>query len=170
MQVELRLSNQVLDLEREKIDLALRVSPARVRNSSLIMRKVGVVSLQLYASPSYLARRGAPRSLAELPQHDWVGLRGAPPMKGAPQLAPRILCDDMFFARQVLRAGAGIGILPSFIAGEDLTSGALARVLPRWGTQTGRVMLVHPSRRHVPRRVTAFRDLLLEMLDRTALA
>jgi DNA-binding transcriptional LysR family regulator len=76
----------------------------------------------------------------------------------------------MFFAREVLRTGGGIGALPTFIADGDLAGGLLARVLPRWVAPAGTVYLVHPSRRHVPRKVTVFRDLLFEMLRQRPLS
>ena len=108
---------------------------------------------------------------------DWVAFRGAPPLQLATGAAKvtvatraRITCDDMFFARQVLRLGAGVGALPAFVAADDLTQGTLVRVLPSFAVQTGAIYFVHPGGRHVPPRVTAFRDLLLEVLRQRPLA
>jgi len=167
--VDLHLDNRVVDLARGGFDLALRVSSSPLRVSSLIARKVGNLSLQLYSSPVYLARRGIPRSPSELANQDLIGLRGAPPM---PLAAPskgqvsrsRIDCDDMLVARSLIRAGGGIGMLFSFLAAGDVTEGRLVRVLPNWLAEGGSVFLVYPSRRHVPHKVTAFRDLVLDML------
>jgi DNA-binding transcriptional LysR family regulator len=176
-QVELQLSSSLVDLVRDGFDLALRVSPGPRRDSALIARKVGDIMIQLYAAPAYLARRGTPRSPAELRDHDWIGFRGAAPLqlsasgaRSVIQARPRVICDDMFFAREVLRTGGGIGALPSFIADGDLADGRLVHLLPRWVSRTGTVSLVHPSRRHIPRRVNAFRDLLLEMLRQRPLS
>lgn len=176
-QVELHLTNAVIDLVRDGFDIALRISARALRDSTLVARKVGAVVFQLYASPTYLARRGTPRAPADLREHDWVAFRGAAPMQLSTSKATsvvaartRVTADDMFFAREVLRTGGGIGALPSFVADRDVTDGVLARVLPRWVAQTGTVLLVHPSRRHVPRKVTAFRDVLLEMLRQRPLS
>lgn len=168
-QVELRLSNQMLDLVGERFDLALRISAAPLRDAALISRKLGTIHSQLYAAPGYLARRGAPRALADLGEHDLVAFRGFPPLRAAEDSAEirghtRIMCDDMFFALEVTRQGAGIARLPSFVADADVATGSLVRVVPRWSARAGTVYLVHPGRKHMPRRLSAFRDLLLEIV------
>jgi DNA-binding transcriptional LysR family regulator len=179
VRVEVEASNEHLDLIRGNLDLALRVALEPLRQSALIARKVGTISLRLYASPQYLARRGVPRSDKELFEHDMVAFKGMPLIARAwnasqraafKKLVPRIDCNDMFFAREALRAGAGIGALPTFLTDGDLQSGALVRVLPQWSSQVGHVYVVHPGKKHVPRRVTAFRELLLETLQRRPLS
>lgn len=172
VQVDLHLSNTVVDLARAGFDLALRASSlSKIGDTSLIARRVGPVRLQLYAAPSYLARRGTPRTPEDLAEHDWLSFRGAAPMRLTTEDAyfqvaarTRVLCDDMFVTRELLRTGCGIGGLPSFIGDADLDAGTLVRVLPRWITDTGSIFLVHVGRKHIPRRVTLFRELLLEML------
>jgi DNA-binding transcriptional LysR family regulator len=77
---------------------------------------------------------------------------------------PRVVADDMFFLREVLRSGGGVGALPTLLADADLASGALVSVLPSWELFSGTVYLVHPGRKHLPRRVTAFSEMLVEQL------
>ncbi len=169
--VDFLLTPRVVDLTREGVDLGLRVVSRSLKSSSLVVRRVGTLSIQLYASPAYLARRGVPTSPADLANHDWVALRGVKslPLSSASRTSkvdavPRIISDDMTMARELVRLGAGICWLPTFLVDADLAAGNLVRVLPRWSAPTGAVYLVHPTRRHVPARVTAFRDLLLETL------
>lgn len=76
----------------------------------------------------------------------------------------RILCDDMFFLRETVRRGAGIGAMPAFVAEEDRKAGTLVRVLPRWTVTSGEVFLVHRDQKKLPSRVIAFRDLVTEVL------
>jgi DNA-binding transcriptional LysR family regulator len=158
-------------LVRERFDLALRVARTKPQSSSLVARKVGDIFLQLYASPGYLARRAAPRTPAEVSEHEWatydalpLTLSSARGTKAVVAPAPRVRSNDMFFQREALRAGCGLGALPSFLADGDVTTGALVRVLPDWVVFSGRVVLVHPAHRHLPRKVSAFRELLLELL------
>jgi DNA-binding transcriptional LysR family regulator len=176
-QVDVHLSNKVVDLVRDGMDLALRVSAKPLRDSSLVARKVGALSLQLYAAPSYLLRKGTPRIATELRHHEWVSYRGGQQALLGSQLAKliagarhRIVGDDMSFIREALKAGGGIGTLPSFIADNEVAAGTLVRVLPRWTGQTGNVYLVQSSRKHTPRKITAFRDLLIEMLRQRPLS
>ncbi|HET9959992.1 MAG TPA: LysR family transcriptional regulator [Polyangiaceae bacterium] len=152
---EVLLSPNVVDLAREKIEVALRVAPKSLPAGPYVARRVGVVSVQLFASPSYLARRGTPRSTSELGDHELVGYdRGS----------ARVISEDMLFVREVLRKHGGIGTLPSFLADEDVVGGHLVRVLPKHEMATARVYLAMPKHKHVPSRVAAFRDLVLEVL------
>lgn len=176
--VELQLTTEVVDLARDGVDLALRVARSGVLpTSSLVARPVGHVAFQLYASPHYLARRGTPRLPADLGTHDLVSFLGSPTLslsaadaRSTVERTPRVVCDDTICAREIVRRGAGIGALPSFLADDDVADGALVRVMPRWVTITGRVFLVRPARKHVPARVKAFRDILLEVLRQRPLA
>ena len=169
--VELQLTNRVMDLVRERFDVALRVAP-RLRDSTLVVRKAAPVVLQLFASPLYLAHRGTPRSEGDLAEHEWVTFRTGPQRlrAGAPEevlgVRPRtrIVCDDLLFVRDAVRAGAGIAMLPSFVAEPEVISGRLVRILPRFERITGYLHIVAPAMKHVPRKVGAFRELVLELL------
>jgi LysR family transcriptional regulator AphB len=134
----------------------------------MVSRRVGQVTLGLYASPEYVARAGAPRNLDELASRAWVSygrdegvLRH---VASALAITPRIVCDDMGFVREALREGAGIGALPTYLAAADVASGALVPVLPRWSGGAGTVVLVYPARKNLPRKVTAFCAVVEEML------
>jgi DNA-binding transcriptional LysR family regulator len=170
--VELRFSVQMLDLVGEGYDLALRISGKPLQNAALIARKVGRVEFRLYASPSYLARASVPKSPEDLAAHAWIGLRGAPGLQLTSEQVTtrastksRIVCDDMVFAREVARSGAGIVGLPRFLVEDDLAQGALVRVLPSWESPTGNVFLVRPNAKALPARVGIFRQILLEYLQ-----
>ncbi|WP_394850429.1 LysR family transcriptional regulator [Pendulispora brunnea] len=183
--VEVYLSNSVVNLVRDRVDLALRVSPRKMRDSSLVVRRVGTITLQLYASPAYLARRGTPRAPSDLLSHDWVSYRGARhlqvtdagewslsdlPPKTRITSEPRVVCDDMSFAREALKAGAGFGAIPTFLGDVEVANGTLVRLMPRWVTHTSRVYLVHPGHKHVPPKLTAFRDIVVEILRQRPLS
>lgn len=173
--VELHLTGRVVDLVGEGFDVALRVA-ARLADSTLVARRVAPITLQHFASPLYLARRGTPRTEEDLAGHDWVLFRSGPQklrVPGAPGAAEeraaarahaRIVCDDLLFVRDAVRAGAGIGLLPTFVAEPDVVAGLLTRVLPRLERAAGHLHVVTPAAKHVPRKVTAFRDLVVELL------
>jgi DNA-binding transcriptional LysR family regulator len=74
------------------------------------------------------------------------------------------VCDDLLFVRAAVRAGAGIGLLPRFLVEDDVDAGRLVRILPRVERVGGTVHVVTPAAKHVPPKVKAFRDLVLEML------
>ena len=71
--LRLRLSDHLLDLLNESIDIAVRMAP--LQDSSLIVRKIADVERVLCASPAYLERRGTPQIPADLADHDCLLLR-----------------------------------------------------------------------------------------------
>ncbi|HYG68007.1 MAG TPA: LysR substrate-binding domain-containing protein [Anaeromyxobacteraceae bacterium] len=168
--VDLHLSGRVVDLVKEGFDVGIRIA-AKLEDSTLVVRRIGPITTALYASPVYLARRGVPRTEADLAEHDWVAFRSGPQRiriagpREATGVEPRarIVCDDLLFVRNTVRAGAGIAHLPTFLAEPDVLSGALVRVLPRVERTSGTIHFVTPAAKHVPRKVTAFRDLVLEL-------
>lgn len=170
--VDMHLTGRVVDLVAERFDVALRAG-AKLEDSSLVVRRAAAVTLNLFASPVYLARRGTPRTEADLAGHDWVIFRSGPqslriagPREPAAAPGPhgRIVCDDLLFARDAVRGGAGLGLLPVFVAEPDVVAGTLVRVLPRYERQAGFLHVVMPAAKHPPARVTAFRDLVIELL------
>lgn len=177
IRVDLHLTNERVDLVGEGFDVALRVALGRLGDSSLMARKATHVSGGLFAAPTYLARRGVPRTPADLDDHEWVTYRDMGKVRleggGEPtQVTPRgrVQCDDMLFMREALRAGAGIGWLPVFLPQAELASGQLTRVLPRWQTRSGHLWVLWPATRHLPPSVAAFRDFVVASLLRAPLA
>jgi DNA-binding transcriptional LysR family regulator len=169
-QIELVLTPAVIDLVRDGFDFALRIVRRQLPDSGLLAQKVGALEFRLFAAPSYVARRGAPRTTRELVDHDWVGFKGVAPVApsdvaGRRRLTEgRIVCDDAFVLRDLVRRGGGIGAMPSFLADDDLQAGTLVAVLPKLALVRAAIYLISPARKHAPARATAFRALLLEML------
>jgi len=168
--VDLHLTGRVVDLVAEGFDVALRVAP-KLADSTLIVRRAAPIVLQLFASPLYLARRGTPRSEADLAGHEWVVFRSGPQRLRLPggrreavEPRGRIVSDDLLFVRDAVRAGAGIGLLPTLTVGDDVVAGRLIRILPRFERPAGHLHIVTPAAKHVPQKVSAFRDLVLEIL------
>jgi DNA-binding transcriptional LysR family regulator len=172
IRVEMNLTSRRVDLVEEGFDLALRAG--RLSDSSLVARKLGTIESRLLASPAYLRRRGTPRSVAELAEHDCVIFRGREGVaewalvgpEGAARAEVRgpIDADDISFLRRAVLAGAGIGLLPWVMCARDVHAGKLARVLPEHASRGAHLYLVYPSSRQVPRRVGVFRDFVVESM------
>jgi DNA-binding transcriptional LysR family regulator len=171
VRVEVELTSRVVDIVREGFDVAVRAG--KLEDSSLTARKIGEMDLELYASPAYIARRGQPKSAADLTSHDLVLFR---PRDGSTvwkldgpdgpvtiEARGRISGGDFNFILAAIRAGGGIGLLPSVVALYNAQSPGIVRVLPKYkSTAAGALHLVYASTRHVPAKVTAFRDLVFE--------
>ncbi len=168
-QVEIVATTDIKDLTRDGIDLALRIVKARLPDSTTLAQRIGSIRWQIFAAPSYLARHGTPRTIRDLHDHDWVGFRGvtAVPKNNIPGRRfsdGRIVVDDVFVARDILRRGGGLGGLPSFLAAEDVQAGLLVPLLPKLSLINANVFLLQPARKHIAPRVAAFKQLLLELL------
>jgi len=166
VRVEVRITNDFVDLIEERLDVALRLASRPLKDSTLVARKLAEMEIHFYASPEYVARRGQPRSLEDLAGHDLVSLPGLRKHLEVPvpEERERIVANEFSFVREAVRAGAGIGALPTFLTLAELEAGELVRVLPRWAERRGTLYFVHPSAQHVPAKVRAFRDFLVEQL------
>jgi len=172
VQIEVVLTPRTVDLVAEGIDLAIRAGV--LRDSSLVAKKVAESELRLFASPTYLAKRGTPRTTADLASHDTVLFRSkngrakwtleCRQEKTSVEVKGAVSGDDYAFLLAATVSGAGIGLLPRFTAEAELRSGGLVRVLPTHATTGGAMYIVHASSKHVPRKVAAFRDFMIESL------
>jgi DNA-binding transcriptional LysR family regulator len=169
IRLELVVTSRRVNLVEEGIDLAVR--SGRLEDSSLVARKLAVTALGLYAAPSYLERRGRPRSLAALTLHDCVLYKAAAGLMQWRLAGPRgvervdvtgvVVADDLGTVRLFALAGAGVALMPDVAVRTEVERGALVRVLPAYALRDAPVHLVSPPLRHVPARVTLLRDFLL---------
>ena len=169
---DLYLNSQPMDFAVGGFDIALRAAPERMKDSSLVARPACPIYARLFASPKYLETSGIPRVPDDLAGHRWVTHRGLPTLQlqsktSSATFKPQgpICCDDIFFVREAVRSGAGIGIIPTFLVAKDVARGRLVSVLPQFHSLATFVYIIRPGTREVPRRVRAFSDFLLEYLQ-----
>lgn len=164
VRLELRLTGAHVDLVKEGYDVAIRVTTGRMRDSALTVRKLGRGLASLYASPSYLARRGKPKQLGDR-QHTWVMHRAALGVFGLEAESAQFVLDDFLLARALIEEGVGVGMLPSFVAHRALRDGLLEEVsIAGAALPSGELVMVYPSGGKPPKKVSAFRDALVEAL------
>jgi DNA-binding transcriptional LysR family regulator len=123
--IELVLSNAVDDLLRREVDIALRmVEPAQ---DALLARRAPSIQLGLHARRDYLARRGTPRTVSDLADHDIISFDRETPatrsiMAGYPEIARHsfaLRADSDLAQLAAIRAGFGIGLCQVAIARRD---------------------------------------------------
>ena len=176
--VEVDLSIRAHNLVEEGFDAAIRAAP-QIDDVSLVARRILTSDMQIFAAPAYLARRGTPATVEDLVDHECVlfrpvdgratwTLNGPDGEERTVEVTGRIGGSDFAFLHAVLRAGAGIGIMPSFLATAALSDGTLQRVLPAFRRTSATLYFVYPASRHVPRKVIAFRDFVLESFGQPA--
>jgi DNA-binding transcriptional LysR family regulator len=155
--ITLDLTSDTVDLLAEQVDVAFRMGA--LVDSSLLATRLGTIGCQLCAAPSYLERRGVPRSTEELAGHDLLAI---PRPDGLPRrwtfqdargnqsiidMSPRLTANDPHAIYQMALNGAGIAAVANYLAASDLERGRLVRVLPEWSVPSVDVSLVLPGGR-----------------------
>jgi DNA-binding transcriptional LysR family regulator len=173
IRIELTFTTRGDELVGDLVDIAIVIG--RLPDSSLVTRRLGEATNRLYAAPSYVARRGLPRTFADLAKHDAIATRsiggetrwemiGPRGTTERVDVAARVVGDHLAFVVDAACAGLGIAQLPIWTADPRVNAGALVAVLPRYSAQMPLHVLTHGSR-HVPRRVTIVRDFLYETMS-----
>ena len=164
--VDLRLTDQVVDLVDEGIDLAIRIGA--LKDSTLVARKLATNRRVLCASPAYLEAHGTPRHPADLVHHECVILSDqrdwgfvTPTGVINVRVSGRLASDNGEVIRDALAAGFGIGLKSTWSVAPLLASGELVTVLDDYPlAQTVAIWAVYPSRAFVPPKTLAFIDFL----------
>lgn len=171
IRIELALSNMTADLLAGEVDIAVRNT--QPLQAALVARKVPPITLGLYATKSYLMRRGVPSSLDELASHDLIGPdRSLDDIAMAEQLWPGfdptrlvLRTDSHPAVSAAVRAGVGIGGIQVPAADKDT---ALKRVLPDITVPRLETWVVtHEDLRNLPR-VRAVFDALVAAFTEAA--
>ena len=171
--VELRLTDDRLNLVEDGIDLAFRTGV--LPDSTLIARKLGSTHRILCASPDYLAGRGVPEAPADLAFHHCViagksaasahWLLEGPHGQETVMVSGRFAANEMQAVIAAAIAGYGIAQLPDRMAEASIADGRLRRVLDDYTTPAGGLYAVYPSSRHLSPAVKAFIELAAERLS-----
>lgn len=170
--VELDLSERQVDLVGEGFDVAVRLS--RLRDSSLVARKLAPDRLVVVASPAYLSRVGAPRSPGDLTRHNCLrsahltpgGEWGFRSVGAGSTGSGNLIVGDASVLREAACVGLGLALLPSSLVARELDAGRLVTVLPGFPRRELGLYAVHPHLRQVPPKVRAFVDLLVRRFAR----
>ncbi|GLQ93597.1 LysR family transcriptional regulator [Dyella acidisoli] len=174
IRIDFLLDDTPTDLIAERIDLAVRIGIET--GSGFKVRRLGPNAMFLAASPAYLKRRPAPRTLRELAEHDCLTisnrqgrntwrLQGPRGSQEVP-INSRFAVNDMRVLTHACMAGLGIALLPQLMIEPFIAMEQLVRVLPsyrRASTELG-LQLVYTSRPPVPPPVAVFADFLWEKL------
>ena len=165
-EVTLRLlaTDDQLDLYKERIDVAITIgTPPQA--SSLVRRHLADWDNVLVGAPSYLSARGKPRTVDDLPRHDFIALPAwhhpADVLSGPKgeryriQVKPRVTSNNQHAIRQLALAGMGLSFHVAPEIAEELEDGRLVRVLPKWSTRSLSVDALMLPRATQPAKVRA---------------
>jgi DNA-binding transcriptional LysR family regulator len=166
--VSMTMTDQMLDLVEEGFDLAVGNMP--VPDSSLIARRVATYRFVVCGAPSYLAKRGTPRQLADLAHHNclifsrsgWGNewrFAGAQGEQSVP-VSGNLSANSANALRLAAVHGQGLAMAPGFLFADDIKSGRLIPVLTEFSRSEHAINVIYPHRRHLSAKVRSFIDLL----------
>lgn len=172
IRVAMSMTDELIDLIVHRIDVAIRVGP--LNDSSLRARKIVESQRIVCASPRYLEREGTPQTPQDLQHHaciTWRSHPGANVWKFRTEDGLReVRASGNFFAKNAdaitaaAVAGLGCCLLPDWNMAQELRQKQLKRVLKRFAAvpASSPVWAVHTHQRHVPPKIRAFVDFLVE--------
>ena len=135
LNIQMMLIDRNVRIIEEGIDVAVLFGA--LADSALKAVRIGAVRQVLVASPAYLARRGAPESVADLPLHQLIGTTGPRATtewrfggrRDPVAVRPRLLVNTVDAAVDAAEAGVGIANLLSYQVADGLRAGRLIEVL-----------------------------------------
>ncbi len=175
IELSLLLDDRIFNLGLREADAAVRLY--KPEQSELIQRHLADINFVACASKDYLAANGTPKELGDLQRHTVIGYpdQALVPYKnpnhlfeqaGIPITKNRnmIRMNSISTIRQAIRSGAGIGVLPKFMA-NNLPD--IVPLLPDVTIPSVDMFFVYPEDRRHSKRIAIFRDFLVDLVGKT---
>jgi DNA-binding transcriptional LysR family regulator len=172
----LALNNRPLQMIQEGCDVG--ILPGKITDESVIARPAGAITLHLTASPALVNRMPSVKALADLKTWPWIALAGSQfwsakeitlfSRDGAGQtmrVAPVLISEGVTSIREAVRDGLGVSLLPDWLIKDELATGELVQVLPKWKAKDLPIHVVYAGQRVLPTRVSAFIDFAVRYLS-----
>lgn len=167
------LTNVVVDLLSEQINLGIRIGP--LSDNSLIAIQAGSVRQIICASPGYFSRHGRPRSPDDLTSHqcisfawtatpaEWLFKTPSGTVQRV-QVHARLMLNSIEGIVEAARGDGGIAMMYSYQAAPHIADGALKIVMDDYEIDPLPVTIIHPQGRLVPQKVRTFIDFAIPRL------
>lgn len=166
IEVVLGVSDQPVDLVADAVDCVLRIGPLPV--TSMIARRLAMITMVICASPSYLTRNGTPRRIEDLARHQAVNYfsgRGHRSIwwnvsktdeKNELAVSSAMMVNDANALVACALEGMGLIQAPQLLVSEHLTSGRLVKVLPSLCDAQWPLSIMYPNRQYLAPQVRVF--------------
>ena len=164
IRIDLNITNVYLDLIADNVDLAIRFGP--LKDSSVIAKRLGASARYVVAAPEYLKDRKPPSEPKDLSEHNCVLLNGKNNeaewelvngrKRVRVQVSGAISSRDIHSVSAFVYKGHGIGLLPTLYCEQQLKSGELVRMLPKWTNPEMPAYAVYPTRKFTPPKLNVF--------------
>ncbi|MGX0888439.1 DNA-binding transcriptional LysR family regulator [Pseudomonas sp. ADAK2 TE3594] len=166
--IDMQMLDRTVNLVDERIDLAIRTS--NDLDPNLIARRLTVCRSVICASPAYLREHPTPQRVEDLSLHNclthsyfgkslWHFEQDGEPVSVPVQ--GNISANEASTLLRATMAGAGVVMLPSYLAGVHIHSGELIRLLPQAKPRQLNIYAVYASRKHMPAALRSMLDFLV---------
>lgn len=182
LQLDLLLTDAVVDLVSQRVDVALRLGPAL--DSSMVGLKLAPVRYRVCASPAWVSAHGRPASPTDLSDTPclrfplpgyrtlWSFRPSGTAREGADTVQVHVsgwlVASSAFALRQAALDGLGPALLADWMVHEEIAAGRLIDLFPDHEASARdfdtAVWLLYASREHLPKRVRAVVDFLRDAL------
>ncbi|NVJ57004.1 MAG: LysR family transcriptional regulator [Vibrionaceae bacterium] len=175
IQLKLRVADGEIDLIRDNIDIAFKLTDKPDEN--LVLKEIGSTNLVLCASPDYIQQRGMPSHPNQLVEHDCLYLA-----ENDRDHIWDFFKDDEFHSVSVsgryavnhsqmrltgVKNALGIGIFHDFVIADAVKNGEVVPVLANWTIKSnyhGGVAMQYAQTKYMPARLRAFIDYVSDEL------
>lgn len=175
IQITLLIDDKILNLGMREADAAIRLH--KPEHPDLIQKYLTTIRFHVCASKDYLSKHGQPKSAKDLKNHTLLGYPENVPhpyadpnwlfrVAGVDMEKDRnmILINSMFGIERAVSTGAGIAALPDYLV---KSNDDLEILLPDLERDTVDMFFVYPEERRNSKRISLFRDFLLENIQNT---
>lgn len=173
IEISLILTNQLVDIVRDRFDLALRVG--RQAASTLRSRKLGAVSMICVAGPAYL-RMNMPTDINDLPRNRLLVFTGDDQARTLTLVNGKqrfkipkpyaFSTNHSKTARDMAIRNNGVAIVPDFLCRPFLQRGELVEIVKPWRTENMPISLLYAPQVELPARLRLLIDFLTPRLTR----
>ncbi len=162
VKIELILTNQIVDIISDNIDLAVRAG--NLKDSNLKAKLLTSKHAYFYASKNYIKKNGLPKDIHEIESHPFIAYSSfekhlkitTQTKKATTRIHPCLSANEMGAVKSYLLADMGIGVLPEFTCLNEVNSGDLVKVLPDWHLETFKIYCVYAPQKQKSARLLAF--------------
>ncbi|MBB4184946.1 DNA-binding transcriptional LysR family regulator [Sinorhizobium terangae] len=175
VQLDLSLTDGIIDLIEERTDIAIRSGP--MRDSALKARKLLESRQVIIAAPAYLEIHGVPQVPDDLAHHNCFTFNFRRSLDGWPFRDPgsshvyvrpvtgNMQANSGAIVRNLCLAGLGLGRVGAFHVQPDIDADRLVPVLEDYNPEDiERVHAVYAGHEHLAARIRAFIDFLVEKI------
>lgn len=170
--LDICLSDSYENLVENQIDVAIRVGD--LKSSSLICKKIGMTPRWLVCADAF-AREYKPENTEQLNELPLISLKtdqipgdrwrlSCKERTELYDIKPAMQVNDMMTLLEIVREGAGIGLIPYFVAQAYLKTGELVRIMPDYEGEMAAFHLIYQKRDNMPRKIRVFIEFISQVM------